>query len=83
MKIKRAKKVNKILSFYSNNFGFRKPYQILVDGTMCFFALKASKFYSLLSFESFKKQHESHVYVHTPHTIYDYKYRIIFMKSLF
>lgn len=50
MKIKRAKKVNKILNFYANNFGFRKPYQILVDGTLCFFALKASLFSLIILF---------------------------------
>ncbi|XP_059485046.1 rRNA-processing protein UTP23 homolog [Neocloeon triangulifer] len=40
MKITRAKRAHKTLSFYSNNFGFRQPYQVLIDGTMCFFALK-------------------------------------------
>lgn len=40
MKINRYKKVHKILQFYCNNFGFRKPYQVLVDGTFCFAALK-------------------------------------------
>ncbi|XP_063903258.1 rRNA-processing protein UTP23 homolog [Zophobas morio] len=39
MKIKRYKKVNKHLNFYVNNFGFRHPYQVLVDGTFCFAAL--------------------------------------------
>ncbi|KAK9888361.1 hypothetical protein WA026_000615 [Henosepilachna vigintioctopunctata] len=40
MKIKRYKKVQKCMEFYTNNFGFRKPYQILVDGTFCFEALQ-------------------------------------------
>ncbi|EFA12229.1 rRNA-processing protein UTP23 homolog [Tribolium castaneum] len=39
MKIKRYKKVHKHLNFYINNFGFRQPYQILLDGTFCFAAL--------------------------------------------
>lgn len=41
MKINRYKKVNKILKFYSNNFGFRKPYQVLIDGTICVAALQS------------------------------------------
>lgn len=40
MKIKRYKKVNRHLNFYNNNFGFRHPYQLLVDGTFCYAALK-------------------------------------------
>ncbi|RWS21536.1 rRNA-processing protein UTP23-like protein [Leptotrombidium deliense] len=40
MKIKRYKKVNKHLAFYRNTFGFRKPYQILLDATFCQMALK-------------------------------------------
>ncbi|CAG9865037.1 unnamed protein product [Phyllotreta striolata] len=39
MKVKRYKKVNKNLRFFINNFGFRQPYQILVDGTFCYCAL--------------------------------------------
>ncbi|XP_071446657.1 rRNA-processing protein UTP23 homolog [Hetaerina americana] len=39
MKVKRQKKVQRHLSFYSNNYGFRQPYQILVDGTICLAAL--------------------------------------------
>nr|CAI5817905.1 unnamed protein product [Callosobruchus analis] len=39
MKIKRYKKLNKHLSFFVNNFGFRQPYQLLVDGTFCYAAL--------------------------------------------
>merc|ERR1719211_72266 len=35
MKIKRAKKVSKILEFFRNNFGFRPPYLVLIDGTFC------------------------------------------------
>lgn len=33
MKIKRQKKVNKILSFFKQNFGFRPPFLVLLDGT--------------------------------------------------
>ncbi|KDR22590.1 rRNA-processing protein UTP23 homolog [Zootermopsis nevadensis] len=40
MKISRQKKVHRYLSFFSNNYGFRKPYQILIDGTFCYAALK-------------------------------------------
>lgn len=42
MKIKRQKKVNKNLNFYVNNFGFRQPFQVLIDGTFCQTALKVS-----------------------------------------
>ncbi|XP_066531090.1 rRNA-processing protein UTP23 homolog [Hoplias malabaricus] len=40
MKIKRQKQAKKTLSFYRYNFGFREPYQILIDGTFCQAALK-------------------------------------------
>lgn len=40
MKVKRYKKAQKYLSFYRNNFGFRAPYHVLVDGTFCQAALK-------------------------------------------
>ncbi|KAG5892940.1 hypothetical protein JTB14_014995 [Gonioctena quinquepunctata] len=40
MKIKRYKKVNKHIGFFSNSYGFRQPYQVLVDGTFCLAALK-------------------------------------------
>lgn len=39
MKIKRYKKAEKFMSLYKNNFGFREPYQVLVDGTFCQVAL--------------------------------------------
>jgi len=39
MKHKRQKKVNKIMKYYELNFGFRKPYNVLVDGTFCVDAL--------------------------------------------
>ena len=39
MKVKRQKKVRKILSFYSNNYGHKTPYKVLVDGTFCKAAL--------------------------------------------
>lgn len=32
--------MNKCLSFYRNNYGFFKPYQVLIDGTFCYAALK-------------------------------------------
>ncbi|XP_014259610.1 rRNA-processing protein UTP23 homolog [Cimex lectularius] len=41
MRINRQKKVNKYINFYINNFGFRKPFQVLVDGTFCHVALKS------------------------------------------
>lgn len=40
MRITRLKRIQKNLSFYANNFGFRKPFQVLIDGTFCFVALK-------------------------------------------
>lgn len=43
MKIARYKKAQKTLSFYRNNFGFREPYQILIDATFCQSALIVSK----------------------------------------
>ncbi|CAH1183653.1 unnamed protein product [Phaedon cochleariae] len=39
MKVKRYKKVHKHLGFFTHNYGFRQPYQILVDGTFCLTAL--------------------------------------------
>lgn len=42
MRIKRYKKAYKCLSFYINNFGFHKPFQLLIDGTFCFAALQVS-----------------------------------------
>lgn len=40
MKVKRYKKAQRYISFYRNHFGFRAPYQILLDGTFCQAALK-------------------------------------------
>ncbi|XP_003385131.1 PREDICTED: rRNA-processing protein UTP23 homolog [Amphimedon queenslandica] len=40
MKVKRCKHAKKVVSFYKNNFGFREPFQIIVDGTFCQAALK-------------------------------------------
>ncbi|XP_053200568.1 rRNA-processing protein UTP23 homolog [Panonychus citri] len=40
MKVKRYKRVSKYLQFYRTNFGFRAPYQVLIDGTFCQRALK-------------------------------------------
>lgn len=39
MKIKRYKKAERYMSLYKNNFGFREPYQVLLDGTFCQVAL--------------------------------------------
>lgn len=41
MRINRQRKVNKILKFYFNNFGFKKPFRILLDGTFCNAALQS------------------------------------------
>lgn len=41
MKINRYKRVQRHLTFYKNFFGFRPPYQILVDGTFCTAALNS------------------------------------------
>ncbi len=40
MKVKRQKRVRKLISFYSTNYGLRAPYKVLVDGTFCKAALK-------------------------------------------
>ncbi|KAL0962483.1 hypothetical protein UPYG_G00340610 [Umbra pygmaea] len=40
MKVKRQKQAKKIISFYKYSFGFREPFQILIDGTFCQAALK-------------------------------------------
>lgn len=40
MRINRYKRVQRHLGFYKNAFGFRPPYQVLVDGTFCAAALK-------------------------------------------
>lgn len=39
MKIKRYKKAERYMSLFKNNFGFREPYQVLLDGTFCQVAL--------------------------------------------
>lgn len=39
MKINRYKKLTRRLGFYINNYNFRLPYQLLIDGTFCFAAL--------------------------------------------
>lgn len=39
MKIKRYKKAERYMTIYKNNFGFREPYQVLLDGTFCQVAL--------------------------------------------
>ncbi|XP_047370850.1 rRNA-processing protein UTP23 homolog [Vespa velutina] len=40
MKTSRHKKARKTLAFYINNFKFRQPYQVLIDGTFAFAALE-------------------------------------------
>jgi len=40
MKIEQKRKVNRLLSFFSNHFGFHEPYQILIDGTFTVAALE-------------------------------------------
>ncbi|XP_071627508.1 rRNA-processing protein UTP23 homolog [Temnothorax longispinosus] len=40
MKTSRTKKARKILGFYVNNYKFRQPFQILIDGTFAFAALQ-------------------------------------------
>lgn len=35
MRQKRAKAYRKLMSLYSMSFGFRQPYQVLVDSEMC------------------------------------------------
>ncbi|GAB0091441.1 rRNA-processing protein UTP23 homolog [Sergentomyia squamirostris] len=39
MKVKRRNKLLKYLEFYKLNYGFREPYQVLVDATFCHHAL--------------------------------------------
>ncbi|XP_033219435.1 rRNA-processing protein UTP23 homolog [Belonocnema kinseyi] len=41
MKISRHKKVQKHLGFFKNNFKFREPFQVLLDGTFAYAALEA------------------------------------------
>ncbi|XP_033011667.1 rRNA-processing protein UTP23 homolog [Lacerta agilis] len=40
MKIKRQKHAKKNVGFYKHNFGFREPFQVLLDGTFCQAALR-------------------------------------------
>ncbi|KAG8441680.1 hypothetical protein GDO86_010747 [Hymenochirus boettgeri] len=40
MKITRQKHAKKLLTFYRFNFGFREPFQVLLDGTFCQAALR-------------------------------------------
>ncbi|XP_022243574.1 LOW QUALITY PROTEIN: rRNA-processing protein UTP23 homolog [Limulus polyphemus] len=40
MKIKRQKRLHRNKNFYKNSFGFREPYQVLLDATFCQSALK-------------------------------------------
>lgn len=45
MKISRFKRAHKTLTFFATNFGYREPYQILVDATFCQKALQVSSNY--------------------------------------
>lgn len=51
MKISRQKKVQKHLNFYKNNFKFREPFQVLIDGTFAFAALEVRNFYYYCSYK--------------------------------
>lgn len=42
MKVTREKRVKRNLKYYKNNFGFREPYQVLVDNTFITAALNVS-----------------------------------------
>lgn len=33
MKIKRYKRAQRLIGFYRNNFGYTKPFRVLIDGT--------------------------------------------------
>lgn len=47
MKIQRAKKLQKTINFYKNNFGYREPFQILIDATFCHVGIKVRNFFSI------------------------------------
>lgn len=40
MGVTRQKHAKKIMGFYKNNFQFREPFQVLLDGTFCQAALR-------------------------------------------
>jgi U3 small nucleolar RNA-associated protein 23 len=40
MRQKRAKVYKRLMALYSMSFGFRQPYQVLVDSTFCEYAVK-------------------------------------------
>lgn len=42
MRLKRHQKAERNIGFYCVNFGFRKPFQILVDGTFCMASAQVS-----------------------------------------
>lgn len=42
MRLKRHRKAERNINFYCINFGFRKPYQILIDGTFCMASAQVS-----------------------------------------
>lgn len=39
MKVRRYKKARGIITFFKKNFGFRAPFQVVLDGTFCQIAL--------------------------------------------
>lgn len=43
MKVTREKRVKRNLKYYKYNFGFREPYQILIDNTFITAALNVSR----------------------------------------
>lgn len=54
MKVTREKRIKKFLKFYKFNFGFREPYQVLIDNTFISAALNVSNilnYSSLFSIE--------------------------------
>lgn len=48
MKVTRYKKANKRINFYINNFQYRPPIQVLIDGTFCFAATKVGYFHDFM-----------------------------------
>lgn len=44
MKVTRYKKANKRINFYINNFKYRPPIQMLIDGTFCYAAINVKNF---------------------------------------
>lgn len=40
MRQKRAKTYKKLMELYSRTFGFRQPYQVLIDASFCTYAVQ-------------------------------------------